>query len=491
MAIRELDKIPTKALMARITAELEGLIVTDADGRYIYVNHRWSSLTGYTLDQVKGRYVRDIVRNSRVDEVLKSQKFVSGDAVLLNICTNEEVPVYCSYTPLFHDGEIEGCFVYMIPKSEHTSMTIPPNVVTLMEALNQQLLMVQSHSTAVNPLDHIIGTSPEILKMKHEIVCAARSSSTVYIEGETGSGKELVAHAIHELSPRQNHRLVKVNCAAIPLELLESEFFGYVDGAFTGARRSGQVGKFEIANGGSLFLDEISQMPLTLQPKLLRVLQEREIERIGSSTIIPIDTRIISATNVPLEQLVQKCKFRSDLYYRLNVIRIRIPPLRERREDIPMLIDHLIKKLNFQLNLQIPGITPEAVKRLMEYDWPGNVRELNNEMERAASLTIGNRVELSDLSTRIVPDEVRCHLLETEPLISRDGADTHQAETTTAQNYNLQDMERKLILDVLNKTGGNKSKAAELLGITREGLRKKLLRMGINDKEPPHGDGRA
>ena len=193
MAIRELDKIPTKALMARITAELEGLIVTDADGRYIYVNHRWSSLTG-----------------------LKSQKFVSGDAVLLNICINEVVPVYCSYTPLFHDGEIEGCFVYMIPKSEHTSMTIPPNVVTLMEALNQQLLMVQSHSTAVNPLDHIIGTSPEILKMKHEIVCAARSSSTVYIEGETGSGKELVAHAIHELSPRQNHRLVNQHCPATP-----------------------------------------------------------------------------------------------------------------------------------------------------------------------------------------------------------------------------------------------------------------------------------
>lgn len=152
MAIRELDKIPTKALMARITAELEGLIVTDADGRYIYVNHRWSSLTGYTLDQVKGRYVRDIVRNSRVDEVLKSQKFVSGDAVLLNICTNEEVPVYCSYTPLFHDGEIEGCFVYMIPKSEHTSMTIPPNVVTLMEALNQQLLILTKNSAQVNSL---------------------------------------------------------------------------------------------------------------------------------------------------------------------------------------------------------------------------------------------------------------------------------------------------------------------------------------------------
>ena len=465
MAIRELDKIPTKALMARITAELEGLIVTDADGRYIYVNHRWSSLTGYTLDQVKGRYVRDIVRNSRVDEVLKSQKFVSGDAVLLNICTNEEVPVYCSYTPLFHDGEIEGCFVYMIPKSEHTSMTIPPNVVTLMEALNQQLLMVQSHSTAVNPLDHIIGTSPEILKMKHEIVCAARSSSTVYIEGETGSGKELVAHAIHELSPRQNHRLVKVNCAAIPLELLESEFFGYVDGAFTGARRSGQVGKFEIANGGSLFLDEISQMPLTLQPKLLRVLQEREIERIGSSTIIPIDTRIISATNVPLEQMVQKCKFRSDLYYRLNVIRIRIPPLRERREDIPMLIDHLIKKLNFQLNLQIPGITPEAVKRLMEYDWPGKVRELQNVLERAMNLAWFEMLEWKYFSDYFNHPRYPISASPAVPAILPESS-TLRRRTGAA--------ERDILIQTLQECQGNKALAARKLGISRTILYRKL-----------------
>ena len=170
MAISELDKISPKALMQRITDELEGLIIADAEGRYIYVNHRWSSLTGYTLDQVKGRFVRDIVVNSLVDEVLKSQKFISGNAVLLNVRTGAEVPVYCSYTPLFHNGEIEGCFVYMIPKSEHTSMAIPPNVTTLLEALNKQLLMMQPRSAAAaSSLDSIIGASPEITKIKHEV----------------------------------------------------------------------------------------------------------------------------------------------------------------------------------------------------------------------------------------------------------------------------------------------------------------------------------
>ena len=196
--------------------------------------------------------------------------------MLLNIRTGAEVPVYCSYTPLFHEGEIEGCFVYMIPKSEHDSMVIPPNVTTLLEALNKQLLLLRPHSVLIsNPLDNIIGDSPQILKTKDEIICAARSSSTVLIEGETGSGKELVAHAIHELSMRQNHRLVKVNCAAIPSELLEAEFFGYEEGSFTGARRGGQAGKFEVANNGSLFLDDINQMPFSLQPTLEGPAQNR------------------------------------------------------------------------------------------------------------------------------------------------------------------------------------------------------------------------
>ena len=470
MAISGLDKIPTKELLQRIADELEGLIVTDAEGRYIYVNHRWSSMTGYTLDQVKGRYVRDIVRNSRVDEVLQSQKFVSGDAVLLNVRTGEEVPVYCSYTPLFQNGEIEGCFVYMIQKSEHTSLAIPPNVVTLLEELNQQLLRFHSQpAQAHNALENLIGASPQIMKMKHEIVCAARSSSTVLIEGETGSGKELVAHAIHELSPRQSHRLVKVNCAAIPAELLESEFFGYVEGAFTGARRGGQAGKFEVASGGSLFLDEINQMPLSLQPKLLRALQEREIERIGSSTTIPVDTRIISAANVPLEKLVHEYNFRSDLYFRLNVIRIRIPPLRERREDIPLLIGHLMKQLNFQLNLQIPGITQETVERLMEYDWPGNVRELQNVLERAMNLAWFETLEWKYFSDYF---NHPAYPVEPVPSSAAPSAISPLRRRTGAA-------EKEILVQTLRECQGNKALAARQLGISRTILYKKLHKHGL------------
>ena len=413
--VQSLHEISTKALMQRIADELEGLIVADAEGRYAYVNQRWSSLTGYTFEQVKGRYVRDVVRLSRVDEVLKTQKFVSGDAILLNSQTGEEVPVYCSYTPLFHENKLEGCLVYMIRKNEDVSMA----------------------------------------------VCAARSSSTVLIDGETGSGKELVAHAIHELSPRCKNRLIKVNCAAIPAELLESEFFGYVEGAFTGASRGGRIGKFEMANGGSLFLDEINQMPLALQPKLLRVLQEREIERVGSSATIPIDTRIISSTNTPLEKLVMEEKFRSDLYFRLNVVCIHVPPLRERSEDIPLLIDWLMKQLNFRLNLQIPGISQEAVQRLMEYDWPGNVRELQNVLERAMNLAWFETLEWKYFS-----DYFKHHAYETKTLNS--------AAPPRLLRQRTDELEKDILMQVLQEFHGNKTLVAQNLGISRTILYKKL-----------------
>ena len=231
-------------------------------------------------------------------------------------------------------------------------------------------------------------------------------------------------------------------------------------------------------------------MTLPNQAKLLRVLEEREVLRVGSSKPVSVDIKLIAATNANLEEAVRKGNFREDLVPH-QCGGNQVPPLRDRGDDILLLAQLFLERHCAYMGRPRLSLSPAVCRQLLQYGWPGNVRELNNEMERAASLTIGNRVELSDLSTRIVPDEVRCHLLETEPLISRDGADTPREETPTAQNYNLQEMERKLILDVLNKTGGNKSKAAELLGITREGLRKKLLRMGINDKEPPHGDGRA
>ncbi len=470
---KNLRETPPKELMQRIVNELEGLIITDAEGRYIYVNQRWCTLTGYTLEQVKGRYVRDIVRSSRVDEILQNQKFATGDAVLLNVKTGAEVPVYCSYTPLFTDGKLEGCFVYMIEKNETSTNNIPANIVSLLEELNQKLLIVNDRNAAKNPLDKIIGHSAAIWKLKQEIIAAARTTSTVLIEGETGSGKELVAHAIHELSTRQNYRMVKVNCAAIPTELLESEFFGYVDGSFTGARKGGQIGKFEAANGGSLFLDEINQMPLTLQPKLLRALQEREIERVGASEAIPIDIRLISATNVPLEPLVQEYKFRHDLYYRLNVIRIRIPPLRERREDIPELIDTMIKQLNFQLNLQIPGITEESIARLMEYDWPGNVRELKNVLERAMNLAWYEPLEWKYFSDYFLPDPYSA----VQTLHPVAAAAPMQDDGTLRRHKDF--AERELLTRTLLNCHGNKAQAAQQLGVSRTTLYKKLHGYGI------------
>ncbi len=471
MSTQKLSNISTPELMQRISHELEGLIVTDAKGRYIHVNQRWSSLTGYNPEEVKGRLVRDIVVQSRVDEVLSSGQFVSGDAILRNVKTGDEVPVYCSYTPLFHGGEIEGCLVYMIRKSEDSSLAIPSHVTALLEELNQQILQLKSPNIA-NSVDSIIGSSPEILKMKHEIICAARSTSTVLIEGETGSGKELVAQAIHAASPRQNQKMVKVNCAAIPSELLESEFFGYVDGAFTGARRGGQMGKFELSSGSSLFLDEINQMPLALQPKLLRALQEREIERVGSGISIPVDSRIISATNIPLHQMVAGGTFRNDLYYRLNVIKIRIPPLRERRQDIPALIDALLKQLNFQLQLQIPGITQETVERLMDYHWPGNVRELQNVLERAMNLAWFETLEwkyFSDYFTNHAP-------IAPTPM---------SAPPVPVLQQHMDLAQRTFLIEALERANGNKAQVARDLGISRTVLYKKLHRYQLLENHIP------
>ena len=335
----------------------------------------------------------------------------------------------------------------------------------------------------------IVGQCEAMRKVIQLALTIARRPINTLILGPTGAGKEVIAKAIHFNSPRREGPFVAVNCTAIPDSLFESEMFGIEKGFATGV--NARKGLIEEASGGTLFLDELADMTLPNQAKLLRVLEEREVLRVGSSKPVSVDIKLIAATNANLEEAVRKGNFREDLYYRINVAEIRVPPLRDRGDDILLLAQLFLERHCAYMGRPRLSLSPAVCRQLLQYGWPGNVRELNNEMERAASLTIGNRVELSDLSTRIVPDEVRCHLLETEPLISRDGADTHQAETQTAQNYNLQEMERKLILDVLNKTGGNKSKAAELLGITREGLRKKLLRMGINDKEPPHGDGRA
>lgn len=335
----------------------------------------------------------------------------------------------------------------------------------------------------------IVGQCEAMRKVIQLALTIARRPINTLILGPTGAGKEVIAKAIHFNSPRREGPFVAVNCTAIPDSLFESEMFGIEKGVATGV--NARKGLIEEASGGTLFLDELADMTLPNQAKLLRVLEEREVLRVGSSKPVSVDIKLVAATNVNLEEAVRKGKFREDLYYRINVAEIRIPPLRDRGDDILLLAQLFLERHCAYMGRPRLSLSPAVCRQLLQYGWPGNVRELNNEMERAASLTIGNRVELSDLSTRIVPEEVRCRLLGTEPPISREGAAAPKAKMPIVQNYNLQEMERKLILEALDKTDGNKSKAAELLGITREGLRKKLLRMDISDKEIPHDSGRA
>lgn len=304
--------------------------------------------------------------------------------------------------------------------------------------------------------EHIFSVDPYLDKLKKSAARAAKGVSTVLIRGESGTGKELFAHAIHNSSSRKQGKFVVVNCAAIPEELLESEFFGYEEGAFTGAKQRGKSGKFDLANGGTLFLDEIGDMSLALQAKLLRVLQEREFYRVGGNETVKVDVRIIAATNRDLEKMVREGKFREDLYYRLNVISLTIPPLRERVRDVEHLIRQLMKELNALLGTGITGISAEAKMALQQYEWPGNVRELRNVLERAMTFAENGKIEREDL-----PDYLRSHLTKPSGLAF--------------------DAELGAIKKALNQTNGNKAQAARILGISRSGLYEKIKKYQLSD----------
>ncbi|HYR43009.1 MAG TPA: sigma-54 dependent transcriptional regulator [Terriglobia bacterium] len=315
---------------------------------------------------------------------------------------------------------------------------------------------------------NIIGTGRSMKRIFELVNTIAGLSSTVLIQGETGTGKELIAKAIHFNSPRKDQKLVSINCGAIPENLLESELFGHVKGAFTGAVQT-RIGRFEQANGGTIFLDEIGNMPVALQVKLLRVLQEREFERVGGNSTVKVDVRIIAATSSNLEQMVKEGTFREDLYYRLNVIPINLPPMRERREDVPLLVQRFIEHFCETHKLELKTVSTQVMKALMAYDWPGNVRQLENIVERMVALTANRPAILpADLPGEIQNRES----LNFVPLIEI------PEEGINFQNV-VTDMERELILQSLRKTNGNKKLAAKLLNLKRTTLIEKIKRIGL------------
>lgn len=301
--------------------------------------------------------------------------------------------------------------------------------------------------------DQLVGRSARMQQIYSMIDRISSGTPTVLIRGESGTGKELVANVIHQNSRRHNRPFIPVNCGAIAEGLLESELFGHVKGAFTGAIKD-SIGLFKAADGGTIFLDEIGEVPLALQVKLLRALQERKIRPVGDTREVEVDVRVISATNQNLEKAIESKSFREDLYYRLNVISIHMPALREMKDDIPHLVNHFILKLNNETQRTVNQVTPEAIDLLMRYDWPGNVRQLENVMQRAFALGVGNTIHTDDL-----PREIR---------------DLNRATQPQFGNYNLAENEKVLIAQALKESGGNKAQAAKLLGINLTTVYRKL-----------------
>ncbi|MEA1963690.1 MAG: sigma-54 dependent transcriptional regulator [Candidatus Aerophobetes bacterium] len=356
-----------------------------------------------------------------------------------------------------------GAYDYLSKPFDLEKMEIVIERALYIQSLERENQRLHKELSQKVEFANIIGKSNKMRSVFEMMRIVAQSGCNVLIRGESGTGKELVARTIHYNGPRQNKPFVAVNCAAIPEALLESELFGYEKGAFTDATRS-KPGKFEIASGGTLFLDEIADMSSGMQAKILRAIQERTFERLGGTRPIKVDTRLIAATNKNLEELMMKEAFRQDLYYRLNVVSIYLPALREKKEDIPLLVNHFLRKYNRIDNKKIKGVSTEALKLLMDYDWPGNVRELENTIERAIVLGQGEILLAKDIS------------LETgkEPLKSR--------ITSSSMNISLAEAEKRLIQEVLKTTHWNQAEAAKLLGVHRNTLRRKIKYFKIHQE---------
>gem|GEM_PF-25129 len=445
-------------LDAIIENSYEGIAVIDNEERVIIMNQFYLDLIGLSLNDVIGRPILEISPNSGLPNVLKTGLVQMGEPWKIG---NQSYMVMRA--PIKHNGKIIGAIGKILFKDMEVAKIFAKKVMRLEDDLKFYKEEIGKIRGSHDAFEDIVGESDQITIAKTLALRATRTSSTVLLLGESGTGKEVFARAIHRAGARKHAPFVSINCAAIPEHLLESELFGYVEGAFTGAPKCGKPGKFELANQGTIFLDEIGDMSLAMQAKLLRVIQEREIERVGGTRPIKVDVRLMAATNHDLYQMVTDQKFRLDLYYRLNVIAIELPALRERLNDLELLIAALIKRLNKRLETSIEGVMPDAMNVLMNYSWPGNVRELENVLERAINISEESLIRIDHL-----PSEVKKSQGSTNPAWDR---------KTLEQGLFI--AEKKLIINALRETKGNKVQAARALGIHRSVLYKKLSRHNL------------
>jgi transcriptional regulator with PAS, ATPase and Fis domain len=466
------------ALAARSMFDLfanasEGMLLVDRDGRVVWINEQYKrflpALGFQRVEDFVGHPVAEVVQNTQMDRVIRT-----GKPILIDLLSNKAGTFVVSRIPLRDAaGQVIGALGIVL--FDHPETTLQPLIqkfAHLQRDLDDARRELATRRRTKYTLASFVGASPAAAEVKRQARRAASSASPVLLLGETGTGKELLAHAIHAASARAAGPFVSVNIAAVPDTLLEAEFFGVAPGAFTGAERKGRDGKFKLADGGTLFLDEIGDMPPSLQPKLLRALQEGEIEALGSNKVVPFDARVIAATSRDLAALVREGRFREDLYYRLNVLPIRVPPLRERRADIPALVEVLGEDMALRNGTLPPELTSAAMALLAAQSWRGNIRELRNVLEQAAMRSDSQRIEASHLE-----DVLR------EAGVERiaPAAPAAAASPVTAPGDRLRplaeqvaDVERAAIEAAMAATGGNKVAAARMLGISRAKLYERL-----------------
>jgi transcriptional regulator with PAS, ATPase and Fis domain len=446
------EKTEKEILKTIFEIAYDGLVVIDPEGYITMMSNAYKKFLGFENEEVIGRHVADVIENTRLHIVANT-----GVAEIADLQKVNEGYMIASRIPVFENGKV-AC---VVGKVMFRNIGELDDIYSKINKIEQELEDYKDELTQINKarynFSNIVGGSKEIKEVISLAKKAAYTNSSVLILGESGTGKELFAHSIHNSSARRNKPFIKVNCAAIPNELLESELFGYEQGAFTGAKKGGKIGKFEVADQGTIFLDEIADMPFHMQAKILRVIQEREIERIGSNTPKRIDVRIIAATNRNIEKMIDENKFRLDLYYRLNVVTLDIPALRERIGDVEELCKNFIEKYRVRYLKKVDGINENALLKLRRYNWPGNIRELENMIERA--------INIMDEDTVIKPK----HL----PL---DVSERYDPEEIKTLKETVEEAEKRAIVTALDSVKGNKSKASKILGISRTALYEKIER---------------
>ncbi|KAA0575881.1 PAS domain-containing protein [Azospirillum sp. B21] len=453
---------------------IDGAILVDRDARIVWSNdkHVWfndklmAQLGLRSTAELIGQPVERVIPHSRMREVVET-----GRSLPLDIMRYGEHTLLVSRLPLRDErGEVIGALAFALKNSLTYLRPIAERFNKLQSRLTRMEQELAASRASQYTVENLIGFSPAMLQVKRLVRRAGQIRSAVLLLGETGTGKELVAQSIHASSDRVHRPFVAVNTAAIPENLLEAEFFGVAPGAYTGAARQPRPGKFQLAHGGTLFLDEIGDMPLPLQAKLLRALQEREVEPLGSNQVVKVDVRIIAATSRPLADMVRSGAFRSDLYYRLNVFPIQLPALRDRRDDLEILASLFSEKIAISLDQPMRELTASALDALRQHDWPGNVRELANVIEQVYVRTEGERILAEDFAD-ILPGTA------IQPPVPPDGKRSLVAA--------MDELERTLILEALEDSRGNKLDAARRLGLSRTNLYAKLRKHGI---APPPDD---